>query len=90
MYKKPIEACPLNLAPTTSTSMTLVIGDCIAMALLELKGFKSNHFKNLHPGGNLGKDLKYVSELMHTKNEIPINLPKNLCAHSHQNIILNS
>ncbi len=72
VYKKPIEACPLNLAPTTSTSLTLIIGDCIAMALLELKGFKSNHFKNLHPGGNLGKDLKYVSELMHTKNEIPI------------------
>ncbi len=72
VYKKPVEACPLNLAPTTSTSMTLIIGDCIAMALLELKGFKSNHFKNLHPGGNLGKDLKYVSELMHIKNEIPI------------------
>ena len=50
MYKKPVEACPLNLAPTTSTSLTLIIGDCIAMALLELKGFKSNHFKDLAEG----------------------------------------
>ena len=72
VYKKPIEACPLNLAPTTSTTMTLIIGDCIAIALLELKGFKSSHFKSLHPGGNLGKDLKYVSELMHVKNKVPI------------------
>ena len=72
LYKKPIEACPLNLAPTTSTTMTLIIGDCIAIALLELKGFESKNFKNLHPGGNLGKDLKYANEIMHTKNEIPI------------------
>ena len=42
LYKKPIEACPLNLAPTSSTSMSLIIGDCIAIALLELRGFKSN------------------------------------------------
>ena len=72
LYKKPIEACPLNLAPTTSTTMALIIGDCIAIALLELKGFESKNFKNLHPGGNLGKDLKYANEIMHTKNEIPI------------------
>ena len=56
LYKKPIEACPLNLAPTSSTSMCMIIGDCIAIALLELRGFKSNEFKSLHPGGNLGKD----------------------------------
>ena len=72
LYKKPIEACPLNLAPTTSTTMTLIIGDCIAIALLELKGFESKNFKSLHPGGNLGKDLKYATEIMHTKNQIPI------------------
>ena len=72
LYKKPIEACPLNLAPTTSTTMSLIIGDCIAIALLELRGFESKQFKNFHPGGNLGKDLKYVSEIMHTKNSIPI------------------
>ncbi len=71
LYKKPIEACPLNLAPTTSTTMALIIGDCIAIALLELKGFESKNFKSLHPGGNLGKDLKYANEIMHTKNKIP-------------------
>ena len=72
LYKKPIEACPLNLAPTSSTSMSMIIGDCIAIALLELRGFKSNEFKSLHPGGNLGKDLKNLSEVMHTKKELPI------------------
>ena len=76
LYKKPIEACPLNLAPTTSTTMTLIIGDCIAIALLELKGFESKNFKNLHPGGNIGKDLKYANEIMHTKNEIAIAVQK--------------
>ena len=72
LYKKPEEACPLNLAPTSSTTMAMIIGDCIAIALLELKGFKSTNFKNIHPGGNLGKDLKYISEIMHTKSSIPI------------------
>ena len=72
IYKKPIEACPLNLAPTSSTTVSLVIGDCIAMSLLELKGFKSNQFKNFHPGGNLGKDLKKISEIMHTGKSLPL------------------
>ena len=72
LYKKPIEACPLNLAPTTSTTMAMIIGDCIAISLLELKGFKSINFKNIHPGGNLGKDLRYVSEIMHHKSSLPI------------------
>ena len=72
LYKKPIEACPLNLAPTTSTSMSMIIGDCIAIALLELRGFKSTEFKSLHPGGNLGKDLKNISEIMHTNKELPL------------------
>ena len=72
IYKKPIEACPLNLAPTSSTTIMLVIGDCIAMSLLELKGFKSSQFKNFHPGGNLGKDLKRVHEIMHSGNALPL------------------
>ncbi len=72
VYKKPIEACPLNLAPTSSTSMSMIIGDCIAIALLELRGFKSNEFKRLHPGGNLGKDLKNLGEIMHQKKELPL------------------
>ena len=50
----------------------MIIGDCIAIALLELRGFKSNEFKNLHPGGNLGKDLKNLSEVMHIKKKIPL------------------
>ncbi len=72
LYKKPNEACPLNLAPTTSTTMAMIIGDCLAIALLELKGFESRHFKNIHPGGNLGKDLRYVSEVMHIGNSLPL------------------
>jgi len=72
IYKKPIEACPLNLAPTSSTSMTMIIGDCVAIALLELRGFKSTEFKSLHPGGNLGKDLKNLGEIMHLKSELPL------------------
>ena len=72
LYRKPIEACPLNLAPTSSTSMSMIIGDCIAIALLELRGFKSTEFKSLHPGGNIGKDLKYLREIMHIGKELPL------------------
>ena len=72
LYKKPIEACPLNLAPTTSTSMSIIIGDCIAISLLELRGFKSTQFKSLHPGGNLGKDLKNLNEVMHLEKKLPL------------------
>ena len=72
VYKKSIEACPLNLAPTSSTTVSLVIGDCLAMALLEFKGFNSNQFKNFHPGGNLGKDLKKISDIMHKGKSLPL------------------
>ncbi len=72
LYKKPTEACPLNLAPTTSTTMAMIIGDCLAIALLELKGFKSSNFRNIHPGGNLGKDLKQLREVMHKNKNIPL------------------
>lgn len=51
------EACPLNLAPTSSTTSTLVIGDALAMVLLEARGFTKEHFAELHPGGSLGKAL---------------------------------
>lgn len=60
------EACPHNLAPTTSTTMMLAIGDAIALCLLKRKEFKREQFKNLHPGGNLGKRLLMVKDLMHT------------------------
>ena len=72
VYKKPIEACPLNLAPTSSTTVSLIIGDCLAMALLEFKGFNSSQFKNFHPGGNLGKDLKKISDIMHVGKSLPL------------------
>tara|TARA_B100000575_G_scaffold204461_1_gene165970 strand:+ start:2350 stop:3309 length:960 start_codon:yes stop_codon:yes gene_type:complete len=72
VYKKPKEACPLNLAPTSSTTMSLVITDCIALALLEIKGFKSKNFKSLHPGGNIGKDLKTINEIMHHGKSLPL------------------
>ena len=66
-----IEACPLNLAPTASTTASLALGDAIAMTLLVKKGFQEEDFANLHPGGRLGKRLLPVSRLMHTGKELP-------------------
>lgn len=72
VFKKPLEACPNNLAPTSSTTIMLVIGDAIAVTLIKIRGFKKSHFSNFHPGGNLGKDLVRVIDLMHTKNSLPL------------------
>ena len=72
VFKKPTEACPLNLAPTSSTTMSLVIGDAIAITLLKMRGFKKSNFSNFHPRGNLGKDLVKLSEIMHGKSELPL------------------
>ena len=72
LFKKPKEACPLNLAPTSSTTMALIIGDAIAISLLEMRGFKKNHFSNFHPGGNIGKDLVKLSNIMHNKSALPL------------------
>ncbi|MEO1206051.1 MAG: KpsF/GutQ family sugar-phosphate isomerase [Pseudomonadota bacterium] len=66
------EACPHGLAPTTSTSMQLAMGDCLAIALLESKGFTAHDFKVFHPGGSLGASLKYVADLMHGADEMPL------------------
>ncbi|MEZ5827036.1 MAG: KpsF/GutQ family sugar-phosphate isomerase [Hyphomicrobiales bacterium] len=66
------EACPHGLAPTTSTIMQLALGDSIAIALLESKGFTAIDFKALHPGGQLGAKLKFVSDLMHKGDRVPI------------------
>lgn len=66
------EACPHGLAPTTSTLMQLALGDCLAIALLESKGFSATDFKVLHPGGQLGANLRFVSDLMHGGEELPI------------------
>ncbi|MEJ2085121.1 MAG: KpsF/GutQ family sugar-phosphate isomerase [Acidobacteriota bacterium] len=65
------EACPLDLAPTASTTATLAYGDALAMALLEAKGFDREDFARLHPGGQLGKRLLRVEQLMHTGDELP-------------------
>lgn len=64
------EACPYNLAPTTTTTMMLAIGDALALSLLNKKSFTRDDFKNFHPGGALGKRLLKVSDLMHTDTPI--------------------
>ena len=69
------EACPHGLAPTTSTTMQLAIGDCLAIALLESKGFTAHDFRVFHPGGSLGASLKHVSDLMHKGAELPLASP---------------
>ncbi len=66
------EACPLGLAPTTSTTMMLALGDALAVGLLERKGFSTDDFQVLHPGGKIGRTLLRVSEIMHTGDEIPL------------------
>lgn len=66
------EACPMGLAPTTSTAMMLALGDALAVALLKRKGFGSDEFRVLHPGGQLAKRLVKVSELMHVGDEMPL------------------
>ena len=66
------EACPMNLAPTASTTAALAMGDAIAIALLERKGFSEEDFAKSHPGGTLGKKLLLsVKDIMHTGDEIP-------------------
>lgn len=66
------EACPLGLAPTSSTTTTLVMGDALAVALLETRGFTADDFALSHPGGRLGKRLLlHVGDIMHTGDEIP-------------------
>jgi len=65
------EACPLNLAPTASTTAALAIGDALAMTLLVSKGFREEDFANLHPGGKLGKQFMRVEALMHAGKDLP-------------------
>lgn len=66
------EACPHGLAPTTSTTIQLAIGDALAIALLEVKGFTAHDFKDFHPGGSLGAQLKFVSDVMHPADRLPL------------------
>lgn len=71
------EACPNNLAPTSSTTAQLVMGDALAICLMELKGFRSDDFAKFHPGGALGKKLYLRVSDLYTSNEKPSVLPKN-------------
>lgn len=66
------EACPHGLAPTTSTLLQLVVGDALAVALLEARGFTPDHFRTFHPGGQLGASLMHVREVMHQGDRIPV------------------
>ena len=66
------EACPLNLAPTTSTTVMLALGDAIAVTLLERRGFSSADFRLLHPGGHLGSRLIRAKEIMRSGSEMPL------------------
>jgi arabinose-5-phosphate isomerase len=66
------EACPHGLAPTTSTTMALALGDALAVTLLERKGFTAKDYKIIHPGGKLGQQLMAVSDIMHTGDKVPL------------------
>lgn len=65
------EACPIGLVPSTSTTLTLAVGDALSIALMERKGFSEEDFKFYHPGGSIGKKLLKVNHLMHTGNDLP-------------------
>lgn len=66
------EACPLGLAPTSSTTMMIALGDALAIALLHKNGFSTQDYKDVHPGGKLGKKLLMVKDLMHVDDAVPV------------------
>ena len=73
MTGRPAEACPLHLAPTSSTTATLAMGDALAVALLEARGFTSEDFARSHPAGSLGRRLLvHISDVMHTGDDVPV------------------
>jgi arabinose-5-phosphate isomerase len=65
-----LEACPLGVAPTVSSTATLALGDALAVALLSKRGFTKKQFKELHPGGSLGRSLSFIFDIMH--KEMPL------------------
>ena len=69
------EACPMGLAPTTSTTMQMALGDALAVALLTRRGFSPTDFRRFHPGGKLGAKLRRARDLMHTGSELPLAAP---------------
>lgn len=70
------EACAIGMAPTTSTTASLALGDALAVAVMEMRGFKKENFKTFHPGGKLGASLLRVANLMHDIAELPLISPK--------------
>ena len=75
----PLEACPLNLAPTASTTATLAMGDALAVAVLEARGFTQEDFARSHPGGSLGRRLLlHVEDVMRTGDDLPMVAPETL------------
>lgn len=66
------EACIIGMAPTTSTTLTLALGDALAVAVMERRGFLPEHFRTFHPGGKLGAQLSKVAQLMHGVEELPL------------------
>lgn len=70
------EACPINKAPTTSTTATLALGDALAVALMQRQGFLAEDFARFHPGGKLGAQMKTAAELMATGDQLPTVLPE--------------
>jgi arabinose-5-phosphate isomerase len=66
------EACPANIAPTTSTTVQLALGDALAMTLMDMRGFSRDRMKALHPGGSLGLRLTQVTEIMHRAERMPL------------------
>ena len=79
MVTVPKEACPLGLAPTASTTATLAMGDALAVALLQARGFTAEDFALSHPGGALGRKLLLrLSDIMHTGDKLPLVTPETL------------
>ena len=74
------EACPMGLAPTTSTTLMMALGDALAVALLERRGFSPDQFRVLHPGGRLGRSLIRVADIMHSGDAVPLVTPETVMA----------
>ena len=72
LIPEPEEACPIGLAPTTSTTCALALGDAFAVTLMELRGFRTDSFQQLHPGGRLGARLLRVRDIMHRGDALPV------------------
>jgi len=72
LLPKAQEACPMGLAPTTSTTMMLALGDALAVALMERRGFSADQYRDFHPGGSLGKKLIRVGDIMHQGSDVPL------------------